>query len=129
MLQTNPTHRIRIADIKLHPWLRKEVPVYARLSFCSGAFREPQFELDLEVLGQVRALNMPSLRGVTDIERIGKIIRKRMDDSFVTVYELIKDEKDKHAHYQQQCMNPNYEPPLQIFSNLPNKLRRPTIED
>lgn len=43
MLQPNPTRRIRIADIKLHPWLRKEVPVYARLSFCSGAYKEPQF--------------------------------------------------------------------------------------
>jgi hypothetical protein len=129
MLQPNPCRRIRIADIKLHPWLRKEVPVYARLSFCSGAYSEPQFALDLDVLAQVRALDMGSLRGVTDIERIGKIIRKRMDDSFVTAYELIKDEKERHEHYQQQCLNPNFEPRLQIFSNLPNKLRRTAIDD
>lgn len=72
---------------------------------------------------------MPSLRGVTDIERIGKIIQKRMDDSFVKAYDLIKDEKDRHTHYQQQCLNPNYEPPMQIFSKLPNKLRRPAIQE
>jgi hypothetical protein len=47
MLQVNPCRRIRVADIKLHPWLRREVPVYARLSFASGAVREEQFALDL----------------------------------------------------------------------------------
>lgn len=100
MLQVNPCRRIRVADIKLHPWLRREIPVYARLSFASGVVREEQFSLDLEVLGRVRALNMASLRGVTDIDRISKIIRKRMDDSFVTVYELIKDQKERHTLYQ-----------------------------
>lgn len=84
--------------------------------------------MDLDVLTQVRALDMGSLRGVTDIERIGKIIRKRMDDSFVTAYELIKDEKERRE-YQQQCLNPNFQPPLQIFSSLPNKLRRTAISD
>jgi hypothetical protein len=37
---------------------------------------------------------MKSLDNV-DEERIRKVIKRRMDDSFVTAYELLKDEKDR----------------------------------
>jgi serine/threonine protein kinase len=32
MLQVNPGDRIKIAEIKNHPWLRKYVPIYTKLS-------------------------------------------------------------------------------------------------
>jgi hypothetical protein len=37
---------------------------------------------------------MKSLDNV-DEERIRKVIKRRMDDSFVTAYELLKDEEDR----------------------------------
>lgn len=129
MLRVNPCKRIRISEIKLHPWLRREVPLYASLSYFSTVLRDSQFFLDLDVLARVRNMNMESLRNITDVERIGKIIRKRMDDSFVTVYELLKDEKD-HANYYKQCLkdDSNCNPALQIFSTVPNKLKRQKME-
>jgi serine/threonine protein kinase len=125
MLQANPCRRLRIADIKLHPWLRQTVPVYARLPYFSHALTEVRSSLDLQVLAQLRTLGMESLKNAGDEERIGKIIRKRMDDSFVAVYELIKDEKERNL---QLCPLKD-SPGLQIFHRVPNKLKRPTLED
>lgn len=31
MIQSVPTHRIKIRDIKTHPWLRKTLPIYSKL--------------------------------------------------------------------------------------------------
>lgn len=36
-------------------------------------------------------MNMDSLKNTSDLDRIKKTIKKKMDDSFVTVYELLKD--------------------------------------
>lgn len=38
---------------------------------------------------------MESLSNTTDEDRIRRILRGRMDASFVTAYELLKDDKDR----------------------------------
>jgi hypothetical protein len=91
MLQPNPCKRLRISEIKNHPWLRKKLPIYAKLPYFTDHLTEKEFELDEDVLDQVRELNMESLNQMSDIDRIKKIIKRKMDDSFVTVYELIKN--------------------------------------
>ena len=52
-----------------------------------------EFTLDEDILNRVKAMNMDSLKNMSDLDRIKKTIKKKMDDSFVTVYELLKDEK------------------------------------
>lgn len=42
---------------------------------------------------------MDSLNSMKDVERIVKTIKKRMDDSFVVAYELLKDEKESNNYY------------------------------
>lgn len=67
------------------------MPIYARLPYFTDHLIEKEFELDEDVLDQVREMKMDSLSQINDIERIKKIIKRKMDDSFVTVYELIKN--------------------------------------
>ena len=71
--------------------MRKHLPIYAKLPYFTGHLTEKEFELDEDVLDEVRELNMESLNQISDLERIKKIIKRKMDDSFVTVYELIKN--------------------------------------
>jgi serine/threonine protein kinase len=92
ILRANPLERLRVAEIRRHPWLRKELPIYANLSFFSDALQEREAEVDSDLLETVRGYEMESLKGMDDNERIAKIIKRRMDDSFVTAYELLRDE-------------------------------------
>jgi hypothetical protein len=101
MLQVNPCKRIKVSDIKIHPWLRKTVPIYAKIAFFSRNLKDMEFALDEEVLDRVKLFNMESLKSISDVERIRKTIKRRMDDSFVTVYELLKDEKEKDNYCNQ----------------------------
>ncbi len=71
--------------------MRKHLPIYAKLPYFTDHLTEKEFELDEDVLDEVRELNMESLNQISDLERIKKIIKRKMDDSFVTVYELIKN--------------------------------------
>lgn len=46
MLQVNPCKRIRISDIKLHPWLSKTIPIYSKISYFSYNIKNINFILD-----------------------------------------------------------------------------------
>ncbi len=50
-------------------------------------------EIDQEILDKVRGYNMESLSRNHDEDRIKRILRGRLDASFVTAYELLKDAK------------------------------------
>jgi hypothetical protein len=39
---------------------------------------------------------MDSLKNINDIDRITKIIKRNMDDSFVTAYGLLKDDQERN---------------------------------
>ena len=64
---------MKIRDIKLHPWVRKTIPIYAKLPSLSPPSSGRGEDIDEAVLEKVR----------------------RIDASFVTAYELLRDEKYK----------------------------------
>lgn len=63
MLRANPTERLRVAEIRRHPWLCKTVPIYSSVSFFSEALEEHEAEVDGELLEEVRGYGMESLKG------------------------------------------------------------------
>lgn len=120
MLQVNPCRRLRLQEIKTHPWLSKQLPIYATVPTFSTMLKEKEFELDHDILSTVRSYGMPSLQNVMDEDRISKVIKRRTDDSFVTAYQLLKDEKDRRNQLQQAAqMNMEYA----VFEPLQNKIK------
>jgi len=43
ILQVNPCRRMRVHEIKIHPWLRKDIPIYAKLSTFCTILKEGEF--------------------------------------------------------------------------------------
>jgi len=43
MLQVHPCRRIRVQGIKTHPWLRKVLPIYARVPTFSTILKDTEF--------------------------------------------------------------------------------------
>lgn len=95
MIHPIPQSRIKIRDIKLHPWVRKTIPIYAKLPSLSPPSSGRGEDIDEAVLEKVRSYNMESLRNNNNEDRIKRILRGRIDASFVTAYELLRDEKYK----------------------------------
>ncbi len=93
MIQPNPTKRIKVHDIKVHPWLRKSLPIYAKLPTLVPNVPIRPAEIDMAILAKVKGYGMESLSRNIDEERIKRILRGRLDASFVTAYELLKDSK------------------------------------
>lgn len=42
MLQVDPRRRISIQDIKAHPWMRSEVPIYMKLNDQYAIFKDEE---------------------------------------------------------------------------------------
>jgi hypothetical protein len=93
MIQPDPAKRIKVCDIKTHPWLRKTVEIYAKMPTLGLMVSSMPVEIDQEILDKVRGYNMESLSRNHDEDRIKRILRGRLDASFVTAYELLKDAK------------------------------------
>ena len=66
MITAHPCERLKIKDIKNHPWLRKTIPIYSRLISLAPTAPQFTFELDEEVLEKVRSYNMDSLKNFHD---------------------------------------------------------------
>ncbi len=95
MIQRNPLRRIQIREIKLHPWLRKTSPLY---SSCSALIPISEVKIDNfdeQLIDEICTYSMNSLRNNHDKDRIKRILRAKLDASFVTAYELLKDSKEK----------------------------------
>lgn len=94
MIRPNPSSRIKIRDIKMHPWLRTTIPLYAKLPTLGLAVAGRPVEVDDNVLDIVKGYQMESLKNNHDEDRIKRILRARLDASFVTAYELLKDKEE-----------------------------------
>jgi serine/threonine protein kinase len=57
MIQANPSQRIRISEIKTHPWMRREIPLYNRVASFGTIPSDKGPDIDEEV----RSYNMESL--------------------------------------------------------------------
>ena len=63
---------------------------------------------------------MESLKELKDNDRIRRILRGRMDYSFVTAYELLKDQKVKKIEPESELLKQNH----QIMPTVNNKITR-----
>ena len=73
--------------------MRKSLPIYAKLPTLVPNVPIRPAEIDMAILAKVKGYGMESLRCNIDEERIKRILRGRLDASFVTAYELLKDSK------------------------------------
>lgn len=46
MIRADPLTRIRLRDVKMHPWLRKTVPLYNKVSSYGVVFTDKREEID-----------------------------------------------------------------------------------
>jgi hypothetical protein len=67
MITVNPCERLRIKEIKNHPWLRNKIPIYSKLITLAPTALEHAFLLDNSILNQVRSYNMESLKSFHDV--------------------------------------------------------------
>lgn len=63
---------------------------------------------------------MESLKELKDNDRIRRILRGRMDYSFVTAYELLKDQKVKKIEPESELLKQNH----QIMPTVNNNITR-----
>jgi hypothetical protein len=85
MLQVDPYRRIRIHEIRNHPWIRPYLPLYARLVPILDPERNDGREIDREAFEQIKGFTYATPLTKTD-SKIRRAIRKRQDDSFVVAY-------------------------------------------
>jgi hypothetical protein len=65
MLQVDPRRRISIPDIKSHPWMRSEVPIYMKLTNPLVIYKDDEPEIDEQILNQIKGLNL-NFNGYTE---------------------------------------------------------------
>jgi hypothetical protein len=58
MIRADPLSRIRLREVKMHPWLRKTVPLYVRAPSFGVVEVHKREEVDQEVLEVVKRYDM-----------------------------------------------------------------------
>ena len=91
MIVADPRKRISLREIKIHPWLRKSLPLYMQVACLAAIPPEKVEEVDNELVDKVKTFKMESLKPNLGKDQIQRMIKGRMDFSFVTAYELLKD--------------------------------------
>lgn len=101
MLQVDPRNRIKITEIKTHPWITFHLPIYEKITdqFLIEKSHEPV--LDEGIFQRIRRMNINFCQFPE--ETIKKSIIKREDHSFVIAYELLKTDHDRKVYVQEQA--------------------------
>ncbi|KAL4460221.1 hypothetical protein ABPG73_022552 [Tetrahymena malaccensis] len=99
MLRPNPIERIKFHELRLHPWLRENVPFYVEIFNQNTRMESKKLNEDiLRKLAQIKNVNFHSLNEQT----IREAIIKRDDYSFVIAYDLLLDDYKKNNYYNKE---------------------------
>lgn len=87
--------RIKFSEIRLHPWLRENVPFYIEI-FNLNTKLESHRKINEDVLTKLISTKKIDFHGLTE-DKIRRAIKKHEDYSFVIAYDLLLDEFNKSA--------------------------------
>ena len=93
MLQPDPSNRIAFSEIRLHPWLRENVPFYIEI-FNLNTKMDNQKRINEEAFQRLMQQPNIVLHGLTE-DKVRKAINKRKEYSFVIAYDLILDDQKR----------------------------------
>ncbi|EAR83797.2 kinase domain protein (macronuclear) [Tetrahymena thermophila SB210] len=99
MLRPNPIERIKFHELRLHPWLRENVPFYVEIFNQNTRMESKKLNEDiLRKLAQMKNVNFHNLNEQT----IRDAVIKRDDYSFVIAYDLLLDDYKKNNYYNKE---------------------------
>lgn len=87
ILKPNPTHRLRLFEIRKHQWFQQAFPLYYDLGDYST--RLDNFKLDEELFGKLLQMNFTY--GNLHEDQIRRLIQEGKEHSFVVAYDLLAD--------------------------------------
>ncbi len=93
IFQTDPMRRIKIKDIKLHPWMREVYPLTINI-FGYNNSEKTKDAIDMGVLRKLMNMSDINFHGFSEDKVIDAIKRKK-DYSFVIAYNMLLDSSKK----------------------------------
>lgn len=92
ILVADPSRRIRMDKIRVHPWLREHLPIYATITSSFASHMKSVFIPNEEILNEIMKYDFkfPAVDQPSKKETMFKMIRKKEEYSFVIAYRLLE---------------------------------------